>query len=123
MPRLRQLRVKPEPCNVLDYMKPAFPVCYGAYSEKYEDKTPYNKPGWIPVKNSTKKDELIQLCPKPWRYQNPGETDAVPKWGQFSFYPGGGYVADLGYEGKIGLMITEMLQKITGWTGNHALLY
>ncbi|KAL9965156.1 hypothetical protein ACROYT_G028918 [Oculina patagonica] len=110
MPRLRQLRVKPKPCDVLNYMKPAFPVCYGAYSEKNKDTSPFNKPGWIPVDNSTKRDELLRLCPKPWRYQKPGKTDAVPKWGQFSIYPGGGFVADLGYEKKIALGIIETLQ-------------
>ncbi|KAL9965160.1 hypothetical protein ACROYT_G028923 [Oculina patagonica] len=110
MPRLRQLRVKPNPCDVLDYMKPAFPVCYGAYSEKNKDTSPFNKPGWIPVDNSTKRDELLRLCPKPWRYQKPGKTDAVPKWGQFSLYPGGGFVADLGYKKKIALDIIETLQ-------------
>ena len=95
-------------------MKPDLPVCYSAYSEENEDKTPFNKPGWIPIDNSTKEDSLLRLCPKPWRYQKPGETDAVPKWGQFSPYPGGGFVADLGYEREIGLSIIETLQK-HGW--------
>ena len=95
-------------------MKPDFAVCYGTYSEKNEDRTPLNKPGWIPIDNSTKLDELFRLCPKPWRYQKPGETDSVPKWGQFSAYPGGGFVADLGYGREVSLSIIETLQK-HGW--------
>lgn len=92
-------------------MKPAFPVCYGAYSEKNEEKTRYNKPGWVSPENSTKKDELNRLCPKPWRYQEPGETYAMPKWGQFSRYSGGGFVVDLGYDSQTGLDIIETLQR------------
>ena len=61
--------------------------------------------------NSTKEDVLNRLCPKPWRYQKPIETDTVPKWGQFSLYPGGGFVADLGYEKESGLGVLEMLQR------------
>lgn len=92
-------------------MKHMFPVCYGGYSSTSEDKTAFNKPGWNPADNSTNRDELFQLCPKPWRYQDAEETDTVPRWGQFSFYPGGGFVADLGYENATGFSIIEALQK------------
>ena len=87
-----------------------FPVCYGGYLRLNEDKTSFNKPGWKPVDNSTNKDELFRLCPKPWRYQSAEDTDTVPKWGQFSFYPGGGFVADLGYENSTGFTLIETLQ-------------
>ena len=99
------------PCEVLDHMKSAFSVCYDVYSDKNEDTTPFHKPGWIPFDNSTKKDELFRLCPKPWRYEKPGQADAVPKWGQFSLYPGGGFIADLGYDIKTALVILETLQR------------
>lgn len=92
-------------------MKPTFPVCYDVYSDKNEDTTPFHKPGWIPFDNSTTKDELFRLCPKPWRYEKPGQTDVVPKWGQFSLYPGGGFIADLGYDIKTALVILETLQR------------
>ena len=94
----------------MDYMKHMFPVCYGGYSRLNEDKTSFNKPGWKPVDNSTNNDELFRLCPKPWRYQSAADTDTVPKWGQFSFYPGGGFVADLGYENSTGFTVIETLQ-------------
>ena len=87
-----------------------FPVCYGGYSRLNEDKTSFNKPGWKPVDNSTNKDELFRLCPKSWRYQGAEDTDTVPKWGQFSFYPGGGFVADLAYENGTGFTVIETLQ-------------
>ncbi|KAJ7354736.1 hypothetical protein OS493_030512 [Desmophyllum pertusum] len=110
MARARQLRVKSTSCDVLDYMKGMFPVCYDEYSATNEDKTAYNKPGWKPVDNSTSDAELLRLCPKPWRYQKSEETTTVPKWGQFSFYPGGGFVADLGYENVTAFSIIENLQ-------------
>ena len=95
-------------------MKRMFPVCYDRYSGANEEKTAYNKPGWKPVDNSTTHHELLRLCPKPWRYQDAGVSDTVPKWGQFSFYPGGGFVADLGYENATGFSIIENL-KTHGW--------
>ena len=98
-------------CNVL---RRAFSYCYYAYSEDEEERTPFYKPGWIPVENFTKKEERNHLCPKPWRYQRPGESDVMPKWGQFSLYPGGGYVADLGYEKNVSLGIMKTLQR-HGW--------
>ncbi|XP_068742451.1 polycystin-1-like protein 2 [Montipora capricornis] len=111
MPRARQLRVKRKPCDVLDYMKNSFPVCYGGFSKASESKTAFNKPGWKPVDNTSNNDDLFRLCPKPWRYQEPTETDRVPKWGQLSFYPWGGFVADLGYESATGVSIVEQLQR------------
>ena len=89
----------------------SFPDCYGELSRASESTSPFNKPGWKPVDNSTKTDELFRLCPKPWRYQKPEGTDGVPKWGQFSFYPWGGFVADLGYENATGFSIIKQLQK------------
>ena len=85
-------------------------MCYDGYGVENEDRTPYSKPAWKPTDNSSSHKELLQLCPKPWRYQNPGESDNVPKWGQFSFYPGGGFVADLGYENTTGFSIIENLK-------------
>ena len=100
-------------CKV-DYMTKMFSVCYDRYGLENEDKTPYSKPAWKPVDNSSSHEELLRLCPKPWRYQNPAESDTVPKWGQFSFYSGGGFVADLGYENATGFSIIENL-KTNDW--------
>ena len=88
-------------------MKTTFPTCYEGFSQINEDKTVFHKPGWNPVDNSTSDDELLRLCPKPWRYQN---ADTAPKWGKFSFYPGGGFVADLGYDTSTGYSIVENLK-------------
>ena len=89
-------------------------MCFKGYSTKNEDKTAYNKPGWRPVDSTVRNDELLQLCPKPWRYQHAEETDTRPRWGQFSFYDGGGFVADLGYDNLTGFSIVTDLQN-NGW--------
>ena len=95
-------------------METSFQECFKGYSTKNEDKTAYNKPGWRPVDSTTRNDELLQLCPKPWRYQHAEETDTRPRWGQFSFYDGGGFVADLGYDNHTGFSIVTNLQN-NGW--------
>ena len=95
-------------------METSFQECFKGYSTKNEDKTAYNKPGWRPVDSTMRNDELLQLCPKPWRYQHAEETDTRPRWGQFSFYDGGGFVADLGYDNHTGFSIVTNLQN-NGW--------
>ena len=95
-------------------METSFHECFKGYSTKNEDKTAYNKPGWRPFDNATRNDELLQLCPKPWRYQHAEETDTTPRWGKFSFYDGGGFVADLGYDNHTGFSIVTNLQN-NGW--------
>ena len=95
-------------------METSFQECFKGYSTKNEDKTAYNRPGWRPVDNAARSDELLQLCPKPWRYQHAEKTDTTPRWGQFSFYDGGGFVADLGYDNHTGFSIVTNLQN-NGW--------
>ena len=95
-------------------METLFEECFKGYSTENEEKTAYNKPGWMPFDNATRNDVLLQPCPKPWRYQNAEETDTTPRWGQFSFYDGGGFVADLGYDNHTGFSIVTNLQN-NGW--------
>ncbi|EDO48597.1 predicted protein, partial [Nematostella vectensis] len=76
MPRLRQVRLKPE------------------------DKTPWNMPMWKPVRNLTRSMSILKLqdiCPKPWRYKSADALSSLSFTGLDSFYDGGGFVADLGY--------------------------
>ncbi|PFX14626.1 Polycystic kidney disease protein 1-like 2 [Stylophora pistillata] len=94
-------------CKVPNYIE----ECFEGYSIENEDKTAYNKPGWRPVENVTRNDKLLRLCPRPWRYQHVDDTDTIPRWGQFSYYHGGGFVADLGYQNHTGFSIVTDLQK------------
>ena len=95
-------------------MKTTFQECYEGYSETNEDKTAFYEPGWRFVDNSTRDEDLFGLCPKPWRYQNAEESDSGSEWGQFSFYRGGGFVADLGYKNHTGFKAVTTLQN-NGW--------
>ncbi|XP_022796723.1 polycystic kidney disease 2-like 2 protein [Stylophora pistillata] len=107
MARVRQLRVRSTQCKVPNYIE----ECFEGYSIENEDKATYNKPGWRPVENVTRNDELLRLCPRPWRYQHVDDTDTILRWGQFSYYHGGGFVADLGYQNHTGFRIVTDLQK------------
>ena len=95
-------------------METLFEECFKGYSTENEEKTAYTKPGWMPFDNATRNDELLQPCPKPWRYQNAEETDTTPRWGLFSFYDGGGFVADLGYDSHTAFSTVTNLQD-NGW--------
>ena len=95
-------------------METSFQECFKGYSTENEDKTAYSKPGWRPVDNALRNDELLLLCPQPWRYHHAKKTDTTPRWGQFSFYDGGGFVADLGYDNHTGFSIVTNLQN-NGW--------
>ncbi|KAL9976396.1 hypothetical protein ACROYT_G013694 [Oculina patagonica] len=111
MARARQLRVKPTSCNIMADITKISPVCYEGYSEANEERRAFSKPGWKPIKNVTSRDELLLACPKPWRYQSAGESHTGTKWGQFSLYPGGGYIADLGYNTATAVSVIKNLQK------------
>ena len=102
-------------------METLFEKCFKGYSTENEDKTAYNKPGMRPVNNATRNDDLLQLCPKPWRYQHAEETDTRPRWGQFSFYDGGGFVADLGYDNHTGFSLVKIYKTTVGLTGKPEL--
>lgn len=57
-------------------------------------------PGWKPVYNLTKsmsEFELLEMCPKPWRYRSARSLNSLPFQGKDISYDGGGFVADLGY--------------------------
>ena len=54
--------------------------------------------------------ELLRLCPKPWRYNTSTELNALPYNGQYTFYDGGGYVADLGYNLQTALRVVRNLE-------------
>ena len=82
---------------------PLFQRCLPLYSSKNEDKTPFNRPKWIPVTNESEfisEYQLDELCPKPWRYQSPKSLQTRSYQGHVGMYDGGGYVADLGYNGE-----------------------
>ena len=92
-----------------------FPRCLPFYGENNEDTTPFNKPGWIPVKNisffKSNDAELDSLCPKPWQYVTARALKTVPVQGTMFAYGGGGYVANLGYNSESALDIMKSLEE------------
>lgn len=54
--------------------------------------------------------DLLRLCPKPWRYNTSTELNTLPYNGRHTFYDGGGYVADLGYNLQTALRVVRNLE-------------
>lgn len=56
-------------------------------------------PGWKTLPPNTTWPDSLKMCPRPWRYRNPEDLgNALPTWGTYKLYRGGGYIAALGYE-------------------------
>ncbi|XP_068684192.1 polycystin-1-like protein 2 [Montipora foliosa] len=117
MPRLKQVRVKEEyPCQVAGVNSEIdrfFKRCIPPYSSQEEDKTRFYFPGWIAVNNFSNYNseyELLRLCPKPWRYNTSRELNTLPFNGRHTFYDGGGYVADLGYNLRKAVRVVQNLE-------------
>ena len=60
-------------------------------------KVPFSLSGWRPL-NSTLHTSANDVCPNPWCYLSQETLNGAPVWGYFTFYDGGGYIADLGYD-------------------------
>ncbi|XP_013419423.1 polycystic kidney disease 2-like 1 protein isoform X2 [Lingula anatina] len=78
VPRLRQLKVRNDSCEVHDDFKNEIKTCYDAYAESIEDKFPFGK------MNGTA-----------WVYQTEDELDGWGHEGLISEYGGGGFVQNL----------------------------
>ena len=74
-----------------------FSGCLQAYTSDSEDRTPFHRPNWIPLKNSSQFKSLGEICPEAWKYQSASQIDTLSHDAVKETYGGGGYVADLGY--------------------------
>ena len=84
---------------------------YGPYSTSSED-TDFYQRGWKPLENGmTKENVTLDVCPLHWRYQDALALDGMPFWGRLHYYPGGGYVAELGYFPQKALSVILELTK------------
>jgi polycystin 2 len=79
LPRIRQVRVRNDSCEIHPDFKDTIQGCYAGYSSAAESRDPFGK------MNGTA-----------WTYQTEKELDGSSYWGQVSTYGGGGYVQDLG---------------------------
>ncbi|XP_075545246.1 polycystin-2-like isoform X1 [Dermacentor variabilis] len=78
-PRIRQLRVRNDSCNVHSDFKKAITQCFDNYSPHFEDKGPFG------LMNGTA-----------WTYHTEKALNGADHWGLLSSYSGAGYYADLG---------------------------
>ncbi|XP_049803716.1 polycystin-2-like [Schistocerca nitens] len=78
VPRLRQLRVRNDSCEVPAIFTRTFSTCYDAYSSAAEEKEPFGP-----------RDTTA------WRYTSSEELDGISYMGTISNYHGGGYYQDL----------------------------
>ncbi|XP_044184688.1 polycystic kidney disease protein 1-like 2 [Acropora millepora] len=114
MPRLRQIRIKKDTCDVPEVARASIQHCYDYYSIDKEEKNPHNLPGWEPFRGSSNWANFSNLCPAPWNYVAQEKLHRSPSWGFFDIYSGGGYVADLGYNKTTASPLIYYLQKY-GW--------
>lgn len=88
-----------------------FPAgCLETYSSDGEERTPFNLPKWIPLRNYSHYDSISDICPKPWRYQSGTEINTLSHEAVKYSYDGGGYVADLGYNRESALKVISDLR-------------
>lgn len=91
-----------------------FQRCLSAFADEVAYSAPYNKPGWITQDNSSQLIsffELLNLCPKPWRYRTAENLSTLSVLGLQSSYGGGGFVADLGYNARSALNVLDDLER------------
>ena len=87
------------------------PRCLPFYSEAYQFKNTYNKPGWIPVRNASDIFHLDSFCLKPWTYLTAQELKTEPVRGKMALYSSGGYVANIGYNLRSALGVLNNLKE------------
>jgi len=96
VPRLRQLRMPSEQCNMPMYK--IVKECNEEYNIFYEDTGEYY-PGWVPVTNTSDKS---YDGPYPgWFWESSGDLDGFPFSGMLATYGGGGFNIELGHTREI----------------------
>ncbi|XP_076327240.1 polycystin-2-like protein 1 isoform X2 [Tachypleus tridentatus] len=93
-PRIRQLRVRNDSCNVHDDFKKAISQCYAVYSSHIEDKTPFG------LMNGTA-----------WTYTKEKEMNGSSHWGLIATYSGAGSYIDLGTNKSQALTVMNELRE------------
>ncbi|BFZ03163.1 hypothetical protein BsWGS_06202 [Bradybaena similaris] len=82
VPRIRQLKVRNDSCQIHDDFANYINECFDSYSESLEDREPFTM-------------SLTEPSNSAWRYFSESELNGGPHWGQLSTYGGGGYYVDL----------------------------
>lgn len=102
---LRQVRVKPNTCEVEDRVKSVATKCRSFANMINEDKQSY-KPEWSEPSDFSYVNESLPIgksgilnpsksSKDEWNYRDSIELDGLPFWGKLDMYSGGGYVIAL----------------------------
>ncbi|XP_043203547.1 polycystin-2-like isoform X1 [Amphibalanus amphitrite] len=94
VPRMRQLRVRDDSCNVHETFAGAINKCYSVYSESIEDKTSFGP------RNGTA-----------WNYYSQSELKSQSVWGMISTYSGAGSYVDLSHSRNATIEILSSLRR------------
>ncbi|XP_023235605.1 polycystin-2-like [Centruroides sculpturatus] len=93
-PRLRQLRVRNDSCNVHDNFKAVISQCYDVYSPHIEDNRPFG------LMNGTA-----------WAYHSEKEMNGSSHWGLIATYSGAGSYMDIGITKKTAKEKMDLLRQ------------
>lgn len=93
-PRIRQIRVRNDSCNIHKLFQKQFHLCYGQYLSKNEDF------GSFGLGNGT-----------PWVYHGKEHSGGISTWGILHTYPAGGYYQDLYYDALETKLLLRSLRK------------
>uniref|UniRef100_T1INT4 EF-hand domain-containing protein n=1 Tax=Strigamia maritima TaxID=126957 RepID=T1INT4_STRMM len=112
-PRLRQIRVKNDSCEVADDFKNAINVCYDVYSPSAEDERPFSD-------NNTGETDASA-----WEYQTGEDLENMIYFGKLATYSGGGAVQDLNGDSveKNKKIIDALKQKVWLQRGTRVLFF
>lgn len=93
-------------CDVPDVVVNLVSSCYDFYLKEKEDKL-----GWDVVSNKSSFKWSSITCPENWKYRTEDDVGDFLSRGVHSFYGGGGYVANLGYQDSTARYIVQDLVK------------
>ncbi|CAL1532921.1 unnamed protein product [Lymnaea stagnalis] len=82
VPRIRQLKVHSNSCQVHEDFQSFISECYDSYAPSIEDTQPFGK--YLERKNDTA-----------WRYFTESQLEGSSHWGTLNTYSGAGYIQDL----------------------------
>lgn len=101
-PRLRQVRMKIDSCEVPRPMRNLIVECKAEYDWLLEDTGTYAA-GW----RAPNMSNPSTFSDSAWFFQSALDLDGHPYWGKMTYYGGGGYMTELGYT------LTPALEKVS----------
>ncbi|XP_072168407.1 polycystin family receptor for egg jelly-like [Diadema setosum] len=117
--RLRQLRVKPLPCDIADQMVGHIDDCTLEYSWSNQDEGMFAENWTYTCDPTGSSDPIVNSVSgidetKPWRYQSASALNGLPHTSNSYIYSGGGYVAQFGTTRDEAIATAQYLRE-RGW--------